>query len=71
MKKDKIKTSKVTKNKTVKKTVSTVAIEFLSHFRCSKCDKWWSIGDAILEDRKDWFCPWCGVKNTFEKFNNK
>lgn len=35
------------------------SIEKLSHFRCSKCDKWFSIGDAP-EHRQKWFCPWCG-----------
>jgi len=34
-------------------------VERLVHFSCSACKKWWSIGDAP-EDKKEWFCPWCG-----------
>lgn len=34
-------------------------IEHLSHFQCDACEKWWSIGDAP-EDKKKWYCPWCG-----------
>jgi rubrerythrin len=43
------------------------SLEVLSHFQCGKCAGWWSIGDAVLEDRSDWFCPWCGIKNVFDK----
>lgn len=38
-----------------------ISNEILSHFRCGKCDKWWSIGDAPCQE--NWFCPWCGEKN--------
>ena len=38
--------------------------EILAHFSCISCDKWWSIGDAP-EDKKEWFCPWCGEKQEF------
>lgn len=46
---------------------SMTSLEVLSHFSCGKCSKWWSIGDAVLEDRTDWFCPWCGILNKFDK----
>ena len=62
----------VKKTAAVKKPHKAVmSVEILSHFKCDGCNGWWSIGDAVLEDRADWFCPWCGMKNTFEKFNNK
>jgi hypothetical protein len=38
------------------------SIEQLSHFLCTFCNKWWSIGDAPIEKKK-WFCPWCGKQN--------
>ncbi len=41
----------------------TFSLEKLSHFRCASCSKWWSIGDAPARD--EWFCPWCGLKQTF------
>ena len=44
------------------------SIERLTHFRCASCQYWWSIGDAP-ENKKTWFCPWCGQKQTFK--NNK
>jgi protein-arginine kinase activator protein McsA len=41
------------------------SIERLVHFLCDYCKKWWSIGDAT-EDKKSWFCPWCGKENKIE-----
>jgi hypothetical protein len=38
----------------------SVSEERLTHFRCSACKGWWSIGDA--PEREAWFCPWCGLK---------
>jgi len=43
------------------KEILEIAKEKLWHFRCGVCGKWWSIGDADPE-KKEWFCPWCGVK---------
>ena len=37
-----------------------ISLEKISHFRCGKCNKWWSIADAPKRDA--WFCPWCGVR---------
>lgn len=48
------------------------SVEYLSHFQCGSCQKWWSIGDAPL-DRKVWYCPWCGklqVVKDIEDNNN-
>lgn len=43
-----------------------VSIEKLHHFRCSTCDKWWSIGD-FDKKIKELFCPWCGIKSKVKK----
>ncbi|MEX2405664.1 MAG: hypothetical protein WD579_03625 [Candidatus Paceibacterota bacterium] len=45
----------------------TYSQETLTHFRCGKCDKWWSIGDAKNVEKKEWYCPWCGVRQTMKK----
>lgn len=42
------------------------SIEKLSHFECASCQKWWSVGDAP-EDKKTWYCAWCGHSNTEEE----
>lgn len=42
------------------------SVEMLTHFNCVYCKKWWSIGDAA-QDKHEWFCPWCGKKNTYKK----
>jgi len=39
--------------------------EVLIHFRCGCCDHWWTIGDAPVKEKKEWFCPWCGTKQKF------
>jgi hypothetical protein len=36
------------------------ANEIVSYFKCKACDKFWRIVDAP-EDKKSWFCPWCGL----------
>jgi len=41
-------------------------VENLHHFSCISCSKWWTIGDAPVE-KEEWFCPWCGVKNNYER----
>ena len=40
--------------------------EFIRHFTCGECEKWFAIGDAP-EDRNEWSCPWCGKKQLFEE----
>lgn len=42
-----------------------VSTEILSHFNCSRCGKWWSIGD-YKPDGKGLFCPWCGTHDSVE-----
>jgi len=42
-----------------------INVEKLSHFQCSNCNKWWSVGDAPR--RNKWFCPWCGKEQSFVK----
>ena len=37
------------------------SIEKIVHFRCNNCDKWWSVGDAPIEETSGWYCTWCGV----------
>lgn len=34
------------------------SIEILKHYKCSKCNKWWSVGDGKDVDRM--VCPHCG-----------
>lgn len=36
-------------------------VEKLVHFRCPKCQGWWTVGDAPIDSKQDWYCPWCGV----------
>ena len=36
-----------------------VSRETLYHFRCERCNKWWTIADADT-NKTDWYCPWCG-----------
>ena len=43
-------------------TKHKISVERLVHFQCSDCTKWWTIGDAP-KTKKEWYCPWCGVKN--------
>jgi PHP family Zn ribbon phosphoesterase len=49
-----------------RKTEGKRSVENLYHFSCVKCKKWWSVGDAP-KSKKNWFCPWCGEKNSFSK----
>jgi len=55
-------------NKTEKKSICSV--ERFHHFRCGNCTGWWGMGDAP-KTRKEWFCPWCGVKSKYQKSNGK
>jgi hypothetical protein len=41
----------------------TLSLERFFHFQCHDCKGWWGIGDA--PPRKEWICPWCGVKQSF------
>jgi predicted RNA-binding Zn-ribbon protein involved in translation (DUF1610 family) len=50
-----------------------ISVEKLHHFQCPLCSKWWSIGDAPVEQRTGWYCPWCGefhsTKSPNDNFN--
>lgn len=46
-----------------------ISEEIIFHFRCGVCDRWWSVGDAP-QVKKEWFCPWCGVKQK-DRFQNR
>ena len=43
--------------------------EKLRHFNCGKCSGWWTIGDPKAT-QKVWWCPWCGLGQTFKKMPN-
>jgi len=45
------------------KTKLKVHKEEIYHFTCSECKKWWSVADAPKQ-KKRWFCPWCGTKQS-------
>lgn len=42
------------------KTIET-SIEFIYHYRCLNCDKWWSIADKFHVKNEIIFCPHCGA----------
>jgi len=44
----------------------SVSLEKMYHFRCGKCDRWWSIPDCPVKDFPEMFCPWCGLKQKFD-----
>jgi len=53
-----------TKNKIqARKARGTLSIEHFNHFQCHSCKGWWGIGDAPRRD--EWFCAWCGLKQSF------
>jgi|GEM_PF-1070244 len=72
-----ISNSKKLISKKAKTAKSIISIEHLHHFRCGSCNKWWSIGDPSVADstdsskssatKREWFCPWCGIKNSFKE----
>jgi PHP family Zn ribbon phosphoesterase len=45
--------------------------ETIIHFICDKCNKWWSISDAPIDEKYDWFCPWCGHENNIDSMEEK
>ena len=50
--------------------LSKKSIELLHHFNCAYCKKWWSVGDAP-ENKEEWYCPWCGKVNNYNKQDGK
>ena len=49
----------------------TNSIEILYHFSCKECKGWWSIAVENFMGAKgrEWFCPWCGVKQYYDEGN--
>jgi predicted RNA-binding Zn-ribbon protein involved in translation (DUF1610 family) len=47
------------------KIVGKMSEETLRHFNCGACGCWWTIGDP-RKKQKEWYCPWCGVKQAFK-----
>lgn len=43
-----------------------VSLEFLYHFRCDRCNQWWSIADIEPKIGNSIHCPHCGYLNTVE-----
>jgi len=43
-----------------------VSLEYLYHFRCDRCDKWWSRADIEPQINEITFCPYCGHHNLVE-----
>jgi len=48
------------------KVIGKMSEELLRHFNCGSCSGWWTIGDPRAR-QKEWFCPWCGLKQKFTK----
>jgi hypothetical protein len=44
-------------------------VEILYHFSCEECKGWWSIAmeNFIGAKGREWYCPWCGVKQYCDK----
>ncbi|MFH0890517.1 MAG: hypothetical protein V1856_00615 [Candidatus Liptonbacteria bacterium] len=59
--------NKIADKQSTDKLAGRISLEKISHFRCGKCNRWWSVADAPR--RETWFCPWCGVKQKI--INNK
>lgn len=46
-----------------KETLADRVDENVSHFRCGKCKKSWSVG-AAPQEQTIWACPWCGRRQS-------
>ena len=49
-------------------TAHRYRIEYVIHYKCSACARWWSIGDGPTTGQV--YCPWCGCKHTLIKSEN-
>ena len=50
-----------------------VALEYLYHFRCDRCNAWWSQADIEPKEGDRFYCPRCGELNiveTIQTFKN-
>ncbi|NJK72263.1 MAG: hypothetical protein HC926_02535 [Synechococcaceae cyanobacterium SM2_3_60] len=43
-----------------------VSLEYLYHFACESCQRWWSIADIEPHVGDPFNCPHCGHTNTVE-----
>ncbi len=43
-----------------------VSLEYLYHFRCDRCQKWWTRADNEPAINEITFCPYCGHENVVE-----
>jgi hypothetical protein len=43
-----------------------VALEFLYHFCCDRCLRWWSQADVDPQPGDQLYCPYCGFQNCIE-----
>ncbi len=46
-----------------------VALEFLYHFCCDRCQRWWSQADVDPQLGDQLYCPYCGVQNFVERID--
>jgi len=44
-----------------------VSLEYLYHFRCDRCQQWWSRADIEPQIGEHIYCPYCGHTNTVEQ----
>ena len=41
-----------------------VSLEYLFHYNCPACEKWWSVGNIPPSPESTVFCPHCGKELT-------
>ncbi|MEN9232264.1 MAG: hypothetical protein Q6L68_15310 [Thermostichus sp. DG02_5_bins_236] len=46
-----------------------VALEFLYHFCCDHCQRWWSQADVDPQPGDQLYCPYCGFQNRIERID--
>lgn len=46
-----------------------IYLEYLYHFKCEKCESWWSVGSVQVLVNEVYFCPFCGHENTVESID--
>ena len=53
-------------------TDHTYSIEQLYHFKCGKCNNWWTISDfpVVSKDYKEITCPHCSTTLSYKEINN-
>ena len=43
-----------------------VSLEYLYHYQCDSCQKWWTTADIEPAINSTIYCPHCGVVNVIE-----